>query len=177
MGIIFDLDQTLIDSTKVLHYREKRQWKKIYKMIPLLQPYEGINELIEGLKINKIPICIVTSSPRPYCEKIIEYWNWGIENVVCYHDTKLHKPNPDPILKGITLLRKSKKEIISVGDDKKDIIACRKANVTSVAALWGTYDKESLLKAEPDIICNTVDELVSIIESKYDVKLLKTTNT
>lgn len=97
MSVIFDLDQTLIDSSCALELRRQRRWSEVYNLIPEFKVYDGLNNLIKKLLKNKIPVCIVTSSPSSYCNRVIKYFGWEGILTVCYHDTKNHKPHPDPI--------------------------------------------------------------------------------
>ncbi|WP_440977677.1 HAD family hydrolase [Sedimentibacter sp. LTW-03] len=167
MGIIFDLDQTLIDTDLALELRRNRDWQNVYKLIPRFTPYEGINELIEYIYVNNIPLCIVTNSPIFYCKQIISYWNWNISNLVCYHDTTLHKPHPAPILKALDKMNTQAENTISIGDDPKDIIASNKAGVISVAAIWGTHDEAALINSNPDYTCQNVDDLKEIVMDNF----------
>jgi HAD superfamily hydrolase (TIGR01509 family) len=107
-------------------------------MIPQLHPYPGIKELIQDLKNRDVSICIVTSSPKPYCEKVIKYWGWGVDVTVCYHDTKQHKPHPEPIQKALSRLRLNSNEAVAIGDAQKDTQAAAAAGVMTIGALWGT---------------------------------------
>ncbi|WP_273321184.1 HAD family hydrolase [Vallitalea guaymasensis] len=168
-GIIFDLDQTLIDSSIALTYRSKRQWKKVYDMIPKFEVYEGINELISKLNKKNIMIYIVTSSPKSYCKLVVEYWGWKIDGMICYHDTNRHKPNPEPILKAIKNMDVDSHQIISIGDDPKDIKASNLAHSISVAALWGSQNKDLLEKEYPDYICNSVTELDALLTKLFRI--------
>ena len=38
MGIIFDLDQTLINSLPALELKRQRRWADVYPLIPILRP-------------------------------------------------------------------------------------------------------------------------------------------
>lgn len=169
MAIIFDLDQTLIDSSSALVLRRNREWQEVYKMIPKLTPYTGISELIELLHIAKIPISIVTSSPESYCKKVIKQWKWGITTTICYHDTSHRKPHPEPINLAIKRLGITASDILAVGDDPNDIIAGRAAGVTTVGALWGATDIQAILREKPDYICTTVEDLRNMVLSRYKI--------
>lgn len=102
MGIIFDLDQTIIDSSIAYEARKNRDWKKVYSLIPKMRPYVKVVQLIKAMVNQGIEVAIVTSSPRPYCEKILDYLNITGVITVCYHDTKKHKPDPEPYMLAIT---------------------------------------------------------------------------
>ncbi len=51
----------------------------------------------------------------------------------------------------------------AIGDDPKDVIAARDAGMYTVAALWGSVDKESLESAKPNIIFETVTSFYKAI--------------
>lgn len=170
MGVIFDLDQTLVDSNIAVEERRKRNWEKVYSLIPNFKVFDGVNDIIKLLKENNIPICIVTSSPRSYCKRVVEHFGWCDIELVCYHDTKNKKPHKEPIEKGIEKLGVNKDSIISIGDDIKDVIASNKAGVTSIAVTWGLNDNYKFKDA--DYIFNNVNELMEYICERYMINLL-----
>jgi HAD superfamily hydrolase (TIGR01662 family) len=159
MVIIFDLDQTLIDTSSVELLRKKRDWQSIYPKIPDLIPYSGINELLDYLSGKEIKTALVTKSPRPYCSRIIESNNWNFDAIVCYHDCSHQKPHPEPILKAIQMLNANPEEVFSVGDDGNDIIASKGAGAKTIGVSWGIENSEALNSTEPDHIFETVEEL------------------
>jgi HAD superfamily hydrolase (TIGR01549 family) len=161
IGLIFDLDLTLIDSKIAEEHRLSRQWNKVYDIIPSFTTYEGIAEVLEDMAAKNIPYCIVTSSPGSYCLKVCQYWNINSSLTVCYHDTSKRKPHPDPILLAIEKLGISPARILSFGDRDIDIIASNAAGVKSVACLWGSEDPELLLKAQPNY---TIEKPAQILE-------------
>lgn len=166
MGVLIDLDQTLIDSQIAAQLRKNRQWPTVYEMVSQLSPYPGITELLRELKELDIPICIITSSPRPYCERIINYWGWQIDATVCYHDTSRHKPEPEPIQKGLLSLGLQANNAVAVGDAASDIRAAKAAGVFSIGTLWGCLEKSLLTASQPDIICVNVQELRDFLLNK-----------
>lgn len=163
-AIIFDLDQTLIDSDAAKKYRDSKNWTKIYQMTHLLIPFAGIKEVLEIAHKRGIATAVVTSSSRTYCERLLTYWGLEVDYTVCYRDTRNHKPHPAPILKAISLIGDiDKDKIISIGDDPNDIIASRSAGVISGATLWGINNPEVLIKQNPDYIFSSVNELKLLI--------------
>lgn len=166
MGVIFDLDQTLIDSSIALLARSNREWNTVYGLIPNFKVYEGVHEVLSYLKENSISTAIVTSSPRPYYDKVIRHHKLSADYSVCYHDTSKRKPHPEPILKAVNYL--DGKIVLSLGDDPKDIIASKVANVKSVACVWGTVNVSELIATSPDYVCNSIDELYELIVSLKD---------
>lgn len=170
MGIIFDLDQTLVDTKPVKKLRENRQWKMIYPKVNFLKPYTGVLTLLEKLNDNNIPIVIVTNSPRTYAECIVSHWGFKVKGMVCYHDVVNRKPHAEPMLKAIRILNTENYKIISIGDDYKDIISAKNANIVSVAALWDSSDPIHLIReSNPDYVCNTVEDLTKLLINKLNL--------
>jgi HAD superfamily hydrolase (TIGR01662 family) len=168
-AVLFDLDQTLIDSSIAEKYRKNRAWASVYPLIAQMTPYEGVSELLAMLVEKNVPVAIVTSSPRPYCTRVVAHHDFKIEKLVCYHDTSLRKPHPDPILKGIEMLGLPANEVWCIGDDPKDIHAAHAAGAHSVAVTWGAVDREALLAAGAERIFNTVAELHTFLEEIADI--------
>ena len=162
-GVLFDLDQTLIDSSSLEYLRNERKWQEIYGRISSLKPYPGISEILDILKRLDCRVGIVTSAPTPYCSRILTCFGWKVDAKVCYHDTSRHKPHPDPLLKGLELLRINACDCISIGDSSDDIIASKAAQIFSIAALWGSRDPQSTINVQPDHICLTTQDLRSYL--------------
>jgi phosphoglycolate phosphatase-like HAD superfamily hydrolase len=163
-AIIFDLDLTLIASEKADSLRKARKWPQVYGMIPDLLPYKNIDLLFDSLDGWGVKKAIVTSSPRPYCEKIIRQWGWKFETEVCFHDTTNRKPHPDPMLKALSNLQLKPAEVISIGDDPKDIESSRGAGIPSVGALWGALDRSALIQQKPNHTCDSVEKFLAYLK-------------
>ena len=146
--IIFDLDLTLVDTTIVEQARHDRNWQLAYSLIPKCKLYEGMEEVLAIIRNNNIDTCIVSTSPRTYVEKVVDYFNLPIQHIVAYHDAKPIKPHPAPMLKALELLGCSAAEAISFGDRVIDIQASNAAGIESVACFWGTKERGELLHSE-----------------------------
>lgn len=146
-SIIFDLDLTLIDTTCLEGYRHNRQWQEAYNYIPDTTMYEGISNVLEIIRKHNIPCAIVSTSPRPYVEKIVAHYNLPVQHIVSYHDAKPIKPHPAQMLKALELMGRPAKEVISFGDRVIDIQASNAAGIESVACFWGTKEKGDLLRS------------------------------
>ena len=167
MGIIFDLDQTLIDSAALEKLRRARKWPETYKLIPKVKVYDGISEILNWLNQNSIPIAIVTNSPESYCRRFINYHKWIIAATVCYHDVKKRKPNPEPMNLALKKLGLENNDVISIGDKYDDMLSSQSANIKCIAALWGTEERNLLMSSNADFFAKNTLELNKIIQSFF----------
>jgi phosphoglycolate phosphatase-like HAD superfamily hydrolase len=168
LGVIFDLDQTLVDSLAAEPLRRSRDWPAVYKLVPSFRPYDGICELLVELNTRNVPVCIVTNGQSRYAGLVLKHCNIPISELVCYHDVPKgeHKPHPTPIRLGIAKLQLEPKYVVAVGDDPKDVVAAKAAGVLAVGVTWGTVDKAALLAAKPDFVCPDVASLREFLLAK-----------
>ena len=145
--IIFDLDLTLVDTTLAEPYRSKRDWNGAYSIIPQCNVYDGLEEIFDIIRKYKINTCIVSTSPRPYVEHVVQQFNLPINHIVAYHDAKPTKPHPAPMLKALEMMECDAKSAISFGDRVIDIQSSNAAGIESVACFWGTKEKGELLRS------------------------------
>ena len=146
-NIIFDLDLTLVDTTLAEPYRSTRDWSGAFSVIPQCTVYEGLNEIFDVIRKFNINTCIVSTSPRPYVERVVQHFNLPINQIVAYHDAKPIKPHPAPMLKALEILGCDAKSAISFGDRVIDIQSSNAAGIESVACFWGTKEKAELVKS------------------------------
>lgn len=164
-GIIFDLDDTLVDTRPLMEFREERNWPKAIRNLLLTNVYPGIRELLDIVKSLDIKSGIVTSSPRKYAEAVVSYHRLEIPVLVAYQDTGRHKPNPDPILKGIEKLGVSKEKVLAIGDAEIDAIAAKLAGVTTAIVRWS---KNEVSQQEEHVysLCSP-SELIDLLKRDY----------
>lgn len=142
---IFDLDLTLIDSTIAEQGRRDRQWNKVYSLIPRFSVYDGLQQVFDIIRKHSIKTCIVSTSPKPYLEKVVQHFNIPCDFIIGYHDAKPIKPHPASMLKALEQLQVDAVNAISFGDRVIDIQASNAAGIESVACFWGTKEKKELL--------------------------------
>ena len=162
-NIIFDLDLTLVDTTIVEQARHDRNWSLAYSLIPKCKLYEGIEKIFDVIRKYNIKTVIVSTSPRPYVEKVVDYFNIPIYGIVAYHDAKPIKPHPAPMLKALELLECTAQEAISFGDRIIDIQASNSAGIESVACFWGTKEKSDLLHSGYSHAIVKPEEILTLI--------------
>lgn len=162
-NIIFDLDLTLIDTTVLEPLRHMRQWQEAYRRIPETIMYDGISQVLEIIRKNNLRTAIVSTSPRPYVEKLVNHYNLPIQHIVSYHDAKPIKPHPASMLKALELMGVAAKDTVSFGDRVIDIQASNAAGIESVACFWGTKEKSELLRSGYSHAIVKPEEILNLI--------------
>ena len=161
-AILFDLDNTLVDTSSLFELRKQNNWTQVYKNIPETTIDPRVNILLKKLHSEGVEMGIVTNSPAKYAHKIISYHGINIEVLTGYHDTKKHKPFPDPIIDGINKmnLNLGKDLIAYVGDEPNDMIAANNAHgVFSIGVTWGSFNANELKDAGSKLTVNSFDEI------------------
>jgi phosphoglycolate phosphatase-like HAD superfamily hydrolase len=143
-SIIFDLDLTLVDSSIAEDARRTRNWSLVYSLIPSFKIYDGLEKVFEYIKSNKIKVCIVSTAPKPYVEKVVRHFNIPCNYIVGFHDAKPIKPHPAPMIKALEFMNETAFNTISFGDRVIDIKASNAAGIESVACFWGSKEKQQL---------------------------------
>ena len=57
------------------------------------------------------------------------------------------------------------KKIIYIGDELRDIEACRKTNTPVVSVSWGMNSYESLQEHNPGLVANNAEEAFNMIKN------------
>lgn len=157
--IIFDFDQTLVDTSPVEELRRQRKWKSVMARAEDLLVYPGISDILGTLKDKGHTLAIVTKSPNMVPIWFKRRYGWPIEIILGYHDVSQQKPHPEGILKAIRLAGATAAETFHVGDQSQDTQAARAAGVQAIGVTWGLRNDEELRASSPDLIFSDVAEL------------------
>ena len=148
-GIIFDLDQTLVDTSSFDLLRRERRWHEIYQRLDSLTISFEICDLLVNLMIDQWKVMVVSSAKEEYVQRIL---NLIINSGMNFYDTKI---TFDEVIgnAGATALQKKEKfEAImksqnihksfaySVGDRQIDIDAANLAGIISIGTSWWNND-------------------------------------
>ena len=131
------------------------------EILPTLELEPGMREVLENLTSAGFTLTVLSSN--------------GKENIRIYLET--HKipyfsdivatsglfDKAHHIRKIIRKKRWEKADVLYIGDELRDILACRKAGIKIAAVSWG-FDRKSLLEyGKPDFLADTPQELFEII--------------
>ncbi len=131
-----------------------------------IRPFEGIEAVLRSLHAAGITMAVVTSKvshgaiDELAAAGLLPY----IRAVVGFDDVDRHKPDPEPVYAALDrLLVDHPERVIFIGDSPADVWAARNAGVRSVAALWGTLDRDALLGAVPDFTATAPGDILQLV--------------
>jgi hypothetical protein len=108
------------------------------------------HELPAMAKAEGHAVGIVTASPKYYAAAVLKNFRIQYDQLVTYHDTKNHKPDPEPLQLAMKQLGADPKKTIYIGDDPADVEAAYHAGVMSCGAGWGITNPAEIASTAPD---------------------------
>jgi pyrophosphatase PpaX len=146
-----------------------RSYREINDMLhdELIAYFDGTREMLEELKAQGKKLGVVTSKRKQPAIEALKTYNLQhyFEFVVGMEETKRHKPEPEPLLLGAELLGATGEPCVYVGDSPYDMQAGVAANMYTIAALWGMFTRDELIKAGAQFEAKAPLELPNIIYS------------
>jgi len=131
---------------------------KVYKEYLKLCP--GVKDALVQLQQGDKRCAIVTSRLRDTLElylKDVEIYEF-FDVMVTPELTKQHKPDPEPVIRAISLLGAQSDDTIFIGDATFDIESGSRANVATAFVLWSHLNPKSL-SVQPTFLIKDMREL------------------
>src|SRR6478736_5563653 len=165
-SIIFDLDQTLVDSSALEPFRRAQLWDEVIARLGQVTLYPGIGDLWQQCRASNLRIAVVTASPLNVCQTVLAQIGLQADAIVAAGDARARFPKPsrDPVVAALQGMGTYAYNTIVVGDRCVDIVSGQKAGARyTIGANWGTRDVRALLLANPTYIANTVEEARQLV--------------
>ena len=126
-------------------------------------PFDGIEALLGAIEADGGRWGIVTNKPEYLAKQLMPMLGWETRCAILIGGDTLpqRKPHPLPLLHAAQALFVDPQDCAYVGDDERDIVAARAADMPSVVALWGyrTTDDDPA-KWGGDVMVETPQELL-----------------
>lgn len=144
-------------------YREYYPQKGIYRQTPM----KGAEELLKRLKTLGITLCLATSKPQEYAEKILELF--GFENYIdcvigATFDGKL-SAKADIVALALKKTGAKPETVLMVGDRFYDVDGAHACGVRCVGVLCGFGSREELEESGADYIAEELLGVADIVQS------------
>ncbi len=131
--------------------------------------HEGVPELLERIRTEKIPISIVTGRSWEMTELILKHHGILDRFVTVVADDHVSSPKPSPegLKLALSRMALAPEEALFVGDSWADVCAARSAGTLGVACTWDLLaDREILSQYEPHHWIETPEQLWAIWDER-----------
>lgn len=182
-SVIFDLDNTLLDTTILMPFVDKIQlspsgtadnkklWKEHDDAVPQCKMYEGMSDVLKFIRDKGIKTAIVTNSVKRRIEVCAKAFDLPVSKtcMIGRYSVKTRVPilKPDKRLfeKAIEMMGATADSVISFGNSVEDIQTAHNAGVESVACHWGATEKEweEMQAANPTYLIETPSEIIPLL--------------
>lgn len=100
--------------------------------------FEGLDEVLQAWEATGKPWGIVTNKPRFLTEPLLQHAgiNKRIKILVCGDDLAQRKPHSLPLTHAAEQLGLAPQDCIYLGDDQRDVVACRAAQMPVLVAAY-----------------------------------------
>ncbi|MFA5894429.1 MAG: HAD hydrolase-like protein [Candidatus Shapirobacteria bacterium] len=141
----------------------RRAIKELKNDIATINMFPGMPGVFRELQKRGIPMGILSSNSK---ENILKFFNEnGLEGVFEYIvPSGLMWGKARKLRKVIRKRKLTKDQLIYVGDETKDIIACHKVGGRIISVAWGYNSEEALMTYGPDWMAKKPQDIVSIVD-------------
>ena len=131
-----------------------------------LKPTPHSPEVLERLGKIGLKMAVVSGNKSDILHKILK--SLGFENyfqtTVGADQVRKAKPDPESLLKAISVLNLKKSEVIFIGDATNDVKAARAAGIRVGVVLTGALKEKKAKELEPDWILPDLSKLLNILK-------------
>ena len=143
-----------------------RDMKKMQaKQIAHITPYAGLPEVLKNLKGLGYTLGILTSNGKENVETFLTKHDITLFDSL-QSDTSLFGKDR-AIRKFIRQNAIAKERVLYVGDEIRDIQACRKVGVKIIAVTWGFNSREGLERYDPDFLIDTPPDILQVVTDNF----------
>ena len=134
--------------------------KQYRTAIPQLHFYSGIEEMFTELSVKNIPLAVLSSNSAKNISDFFTFKDLVVKDIFCSSNIF----GKAKVLKKFLAAKKLQpSEILYVGDEARDIIACNKVGVKIAWVSWGYDSAEALTGLNPAYEVHAPSELLHLI--------------
>lgn len=167
-GIVFDLDQTLLDSSALADLRDRRDWgmvgQRLGEVVPFTPAAGSVapESVPTALYDAGVPVGVLTRSPRWYAEQLIRRFGIRHTALITGSDGYLPKPDTAALVAIARSMGVEAREIVFVGDDAVDHEAASVLQAMAVGVNWAASPMPGWTRFWPDLAVADPDLLLDI---------------
>jgi len=150
INLVFKKAGRTPDPADFVRLSQKKQ--EIFSKINKVRVFDGIYECINSLR-NKCLLAVASGSDREVVIELIErFFPKTFTAIVSGNDVKEGKPNPEPYLKVVEMLKVNKDECIVIENAPLGVESAKRAGLYCIAI--PTYVEPELLKSADMVLAN-----------------------
>ena len=124
--------------------------------------FQGVLQTIETIKNQGITLGIITTNSQKTINSFIK--KYQLENYFEYIETDVSLFGKKRAIKRAKRYAKNKfQKIVYIGDEIRDIEACKKADIKIISVDWGFNSSEVLNQKNPGFVAGNAEELTQMI--------------
>jgi HAD superfamily hydrolase (TIGR01509 family) len=130
----------------------------------------GAATALQALRTMKLVTAIVSRRRQRVIQAELDKFHLRpyIDTVVGREDVAQMKPAPNALTLAAERLTVPIDQCLMVGDSPNDIKAGKAAGAKTAAVLTGPYAAETIVAEQPDVILNTIADLVTVLNTAFD---------
>jgi phosphoglycolate phosphatase len=131
------------------------------------KPYPGMHDLMHELRSKGVKVAVASNKYQLAVEKIINHFYNDIDFAAIEGQKEGVNVKPDPsiVFQILDKAKTAKADTLYVGDSGVDMETARRACIDSIGVTWGFRPEKELNEYHADIIVNTPDEILDIVEN------------
>jgi phosphoglycolate phosphatase-like HAD superfamily hydrolase len=168
-AVIFDLDDTLLDTSALLGARDRRDFAEVYSRLHEVRIFEAIGGEHPVAKLPAMvsrlgmAVGLYTHSPEKYASELLRAFGMRVDEMVTGSDRLPPKPDPSGLLAVAHLLDIEPADCLYVGDSVGDFGAAAAAGMRSIGVSWTQRTRESWRHGWPDVAVDRPSHLMSVL--------------
>src|ERR1700693_3264994 len=169
-AIIFDLDDTLLDTRALKGLRDARKWGECFAQLERAVPF-GVEagetpgeDLPSQVTRRGMSVGVLTHSPTPYAKGMLQRFGIQVQAMVTGSDGFDPNPNPSGLEAVACALGVHVAECLYVGDSVGDFGAAAGARMASAGVAWDGEFPTDWRRAWPDVAVASTTRLLRFID-------------
>jgi phosphoglycolate phosphatase len=138
--------------------------RALYKSsLPQLQPFPGIREMLLALRHRGYRLSVLSSNSEGNIRAFLH--RNGIDAISTVSGSSAIFGKDAAIRQYLKTHRLGGSQVIYVGDEARDVLACRKCGVPVIWVGWGYDAPEAVRPLSPDYVVQAPEEILTILQS------------
>jgi HAD superfamily hydrolase (TIGR01549 family) len=169
-AVIFDLDDTLLDTSTLRDARDRRDWRYVLASLDQAAEFDVVEgesavvTLPRAAKAMGLAVGVYTHSPEHYARELLKQYDIRTDALITGSDGYPVKPDPTGLVAMARSLGVQGSECAYVGDTVGDFGAAAGAGMVSIGVSWDGADQPSWRRAWPDYAVAAPSRLLEVLK-------------